>query len=239
MKKAAFVAVVLAALAVWAIVVFSADDTSGMREWPLGLGTLDSVPKRHPELLADLRTPRVRERMERARELTARGSWEDLRAAHEISRDFWSRPDLISAMVAISIEQGIVDAAKQLPGPPPPWFEQLRAFDHRRGLVAALQTDTWRTGVLLRDIAYSSDAGANWLSRAADQTFMVPVLEVSRADFLENQRRVAYRIASGSCTFEELPWWNKSGQMAAPNVTEVCRRMMKLRADLDAIRPRQ
>jgi hypothetical protein len=237
MKKAGLVAVILAALTVWMIVVFSADDTSGMREWPFGLGTLDSVPRRYPELTPHAPLPDLRSRMRRARELTARGTWEDLRAAHGISRELWSqRPDLVTAIVAMAIDQEIADAAKRLPGPLPPWLEELRAFDHPRALVAAVQTDTWKTGVVLRDIAHSDDAGQNWVRRAVDRTFMTPYLDASRAEFVEHQRRIAYGIATGNCRFGEPPWWNRSGRIVAPNLTAVCRKLTRLRADLDALK---
>ena len=241
MKKAVLAMVVVVVVAVWAAVVFRNDKTAAAREWPLGLGTLDSVPRRHPELDFNTPLPNLREPMKRSRELAARaierGSWDDLHAAREISRKLWQRPELISAIVALAIDQEIVTAAKQMPRPLPRWFEELRTFDRRRAVVAAFQNDTWLIGAAIRDYAHSNDPGVSWVRRTADRTFVAPYVELSRADFLEHQRRVAVQMAKGDCTFDEPSWWNTTAKMAAPNRTAICQKLERLRADLDAIKP--
>lgn len=78
--------------------------------------------------------------LDRARRGDA-GAWEDLRASRELNRSLWSRPELISHVVALQMTRSAVAAARKLPPPAPAWFEELLTEEMEPRFVRSLQAD--------------------------------------------------------------------------------------------------
>jgi hypothetical protein len=78
--------------------------------------------------------------LDRARRGDA-GAWEDLRASRELNRSLWSRPELLSHVVALQVTRSAVAAARKLPPPAPAWFEEMLAEEMEPRFVRSLQAD--------------------------------------------------------------------------------------------------
>lgn len=220
MKKVVLtlVAVVVAGMAV---VAASTDWRAGAREWPMGLGSVDSIASRNsPAIYASL--PDLRAAREAMRNAGLHERW-------ELSRRLWLRSELVAALAALSLDQSIAaDPRVQTM----PWYDEFRRFERRRAIVAALQTETWIDSMSMQDYVISNDPGVHWLRRVIDLVFIVPYVEVSRLDYLAYQRKVAEGIADGRCAFEELAWWNELAQHATGDMTAVCQRLVQLEKEL-------
>jgi hypothetical protein len=191
-----------------------------------------------PNLIAHSRLARllIANAFERARRGDA-GAWDDLRAAREVSRGLWRRPELASAMVALAIDRFIVTAARKMPSPPPAWFGEMRTFDYRKALMAAMQADTWLISTSIKaDEDEEEDIYESLLSG--------PYLAIARADFLALQREAAYELSKvNACGWDAqkftdarskaVPFWNLPAKMATPNLAAAWQRLFRLRAELE------
>lgn len=278
MKKVIVALVVI--VAGWLVVSLTVSGTNKKaagREWPMGLGSLDSVSKRYPvtvkndaarelERLAatnnaaalrahllsgkalvwdsDIRRgtrapmPDFRMSMRVSRLLSASAretkSWDDLRAQWELAKPLWQRPELISAVVAMGITRNIVDVADELPSPAPPWFDELRTFEFRKTMIAAMQADTWATTQMMREYAARERDGG--VLRQAEDAVLAPYFRLSRGDYLAKQRQAAIALAAGQPYRYDVAWWNRPAEMMMPNTTLVWQRLAQLEKDVKKVR---
>jgi len=334
MKKFA-IALVVIVIAAWAVATLTARGvrrTASAQEWPMSLGTLDSVPRRYPNVVTtaaahqldplaiaagidtrgsgsspDELAEYVREELRRVERIAepapasiavkaeaiaalrahllsgrdlawqcdlsrgvnapmpnfllqmrvhwllvasalerARngdtGAWDDLRAAWELSRDARRRPEMIAAIIGFTISRNVAVAARKMPSPPPPWFEEVRTFDYERAMLAAFQADTWMFGLAMKEYAKGSDAtteAQRWRDRA-----MAPYILYSRADYLRNQHAMAMEVASfKGCDFdvagytqresEGVARWNRMARALMASHGTVWQRLFRFRAELE------
>lgn len=190
-----------------------------------------------PNVLAHIRLGRllIANAFERARRGDA-GAWDDLHAARELSRGMWQRPEIVSATVALSIDRFVLAAARKMPQPAPVWLHEMRAFDYRKSMMAAMQADTWLIGSMMR--ARGGDEGD------IDSLIGAPFLAVARADFMALQREAAYELATvKTCGWDaqkftdqmmkRVPFWNVPAKMATPNLSAAWQRLFRLQAELE------
>lgn len=211
--------------------------------WDVDIARGASAPL--PNLLAHMRLTRLftASALERAR-TGEHAAWDDLRASHTLSRGLWKRPELISALIALAIDRNIIAAARQMPTPAPAWFDEIRNFDYRKAMQAAMQAEAWIISASIREISDSVSAEANPLRRFWDRMVKGPYYELSRADLVAHQRNTAVEIskvrvcALDAQDFErrrlaEVAWWNQPGKFLAPNVMGSWERVFRLRAELE------
>ena len=205
--------------------------------WDVDIARGSSAPL--PNLLAMMKLGRLftASALERARTGDA-GAWDDLRAQHELTRALWRRPELISAMIALAIDRHLIAAARKMPLPAPAWFAEVRAFDHRKAMLAAMQADSWMISATMRDFHEGEDESASWVRRIVDRTIKAPYAELSRADLVSHQRDVAIAVASRqTCAFDEVDekpsWWNRQAHVLTPNITGAWQRTFRVRAELE------
>lgn len=71
-------------------------------------------------------------------------AWDELRAAWELTRPSWGRPDTTAIIAASTAARMINGAARKMPLPPPAWLAELDTFPYELHLAAANQADAWR-----------------------------------------------------------------------------------------------
>jgi hypothetical protein len=72
-------------------------------------------------------------------------AWDELRAAWVLIGPLWNRPDVTAVLTASTGARLVNTAARWLPMPPAPWFQEVVTFPYERALVASQQADTWRS----------------------------------------------------------------------------------------------
>ena len=170
-------------------------------------------------------------------------AWEDLRAAVGLSRELWKRPEMICALIALAIDRNVSAAARKMPLPAPPWFEEFRKFDYRRAMMAARQAET--SSIAESIYAETSvDLQRRGMHRAVD-TVMAPYTRLCTADSLEADRETALMVASTSACGvdprqvwrrrrDTLAWWNYPGRrVVTANLDSVWQRLHRFRAELE------
>jgi hypothetical protein len=209
--------------------------------WDVEISRLSGAPL--PNLVAHMKLSRLltASALERARTGDA-GAWDDLHAQWALSRGLWRRPELVSAMIALAIDRNVVLVAPRMPLPAPAWFGEMRAFDYRKEMLAAMQGEAW---VIAAEIAARDDyAGGNWVRRAVQTTILRPYIALSRSDYLAQQRASAVELAKvTACGFDSerfthermnaVPWWNHGAKQAMPSVFGAWQRVFRFRAELE------
>ena len=71
-------------------------------------------------------------------------AWDELRAAWELTRPLWRRPDPEAVLAGMTAARMVNAAARKMPLPPPAWFGEVFTFDYERAYVAAQQAQAWR-----------------------------------------------------------------------------------------------
>jgi hypothetical protein len=175
--------------------------------------------------------------LERAR-LGDAGAWDDLRAQRALSRGLWQRPEFISALIAMAIDRNVIAAARKMPLPAPAWFDELRTFDHRKAMLAAMQADTWLISSSIKEYFASRGEGRNGLEALFDQTVDQSYGELSRAELAARQREIASQLAElTTCALDfpdpSVPWWNEPAQSLMPNIIATWHRVFRLRAEIE------
>ena len=175
--------------------------------------------------------------LDRAR-LGDAGAWDDLHAQRVLSLALWQRPELISAIIAMSIDRNVIAAARKMPLPAPAWFAELRTFDHRKAMLTAMQADTWMLSASIRDDAGSDGAAADGAAQRINQLIDGTYVELSSADLIARQRELATEIAElTTCTVDvpapTVSWWNPTAEFLMPNVIGAWARVFRLRAELE------
>jgi len=205
--------------------------------WDVDIARAASAPL--PNLVAHMKLSRLltTSALERAR-LGDTNAWEDLRSQTTLSRGLWQRPEMISAMIAMAIDRNVIAAARKMPQPAPPWFDELRAFDYRKAMLAATQAEAWIISSSIKDFSAGDPTGRHWVRHIVDRTVKAPYLELSRSDLVARQRETAIAISSlTTCGLdappERVPWWNQPAKVLSPNITGAWRRVFRLRAELE------
>jgi len=154
-------------------------------------------------------------------------AWDDLHALWMLDAGLRSRPDLISQLIALASARMTNAAATKLPLPEPAWFEDVRATDYRRAIVASMQAEAW-TWTHLRE--------TNPITR--------PYLRLSGADVAEHMRTAFVELTkSSACDVDEaalmnavqrsLPRWNALARMALPNISGMWQRVARVTPELE------
>jgi hypothetical protein len=163
--------------------------------------------------------------------------WSDLEAGWDLQRSIWSRPDTISCIAALSGMRIINSVARNLPPPAPPWLADFLAFDVRRAMLAGQLAELESIRGTAEDVAQSSDSKhdlTSWLRRPYDlavarnfETVMrTAAMNVARFDRCNMDERVFEREIRNA-----LPWWNRPGWIAAPNLGAMWQRVGRFRAE--------
>jgi hypothetical protein len=182
-----------------------------------------------------------------ALDLAARGdpaAWSDLQASWRLQRDLWHRPELISKLVALSGTRLINAAARKLPLPVPRWTREMREIDYRRSMLAAQQTESWIAVRELESSARDNNAPPGSL-RSIGDTILAPYELACAGNLSAVVREAAGELArSKNCGIDGmafdrrvhhmLPFWNRPGRMAMPNIGSVWQRVARFRAELEA-----
>lgn len=71
-------------------------------------------------------------------------AWDELRAAWELARPLWGRPDPRAVLAGSTAARMVNGAARKMPLPPPAWLQEVFTFDYERALVSAQQAEAWR-----------------------------------------------------------------------------------------------
>jgi hypothetical protein len=73
----------------------------------------------------------------------APGAMASIEAAWRIQSALRDRPDLISQMVALSLDEVLLGVLRKAPPPAPGWGERVREHDHRRSVMLSMQIEVW------------------------------------------------------------------------------------------------
>ncbi|HEX6159918.1 MAG TPA: hypothetical protein VF111_07115, partial [Thermoanaerobaculia bacterium] len=111
--------------------------------WPVRFERSGSPPNLTGHLM--LHRLLIASALERARRGDA-GAWDDLRASRELNRSLWSRPEVLSHVVALQMTRTAVAAARKLPPPAPPWFEEMLGEEMEPRFVRSLQAEVALSG---------------------------------------------------------------------------------------------
>lgn len=71
-------------------------------------------------------------------------AWQTLEAQWVLARALWSRPELISNLIALASTRMINAAARKLPAPAPIWWREVEAFDVDRNLQQTMEYEKWQ-----------------------------------------------------------------------------------------------
>ena len=163
--------------------------------------------------------------------------WRDLEAAWRLMRPLWDRPDSLSCIVALSGMRVINGAARKMPPPAPAWFAEILTFDVRRGMLRGQLAELMTIRRAAEDAARARESKLDpigWLREPYD-------LAVAR-NFEAVMRGAAINAArSDRCAVDvrlfardvgdALPWWNRPGFVAAPNLGAMWERVGRFRAE--------
>jgi hypothetical protein len=147
--------------------------------------------------------------LDRARSGDA-GAWDDLHAAWKAAQPLNARPEVISALIHLSLLRGVNTAARKMPFPAPPWFEEIRSFDARRAMLAAMQSESWI-------ISRSMEASSAHRPGGPLFRFVVPM-------FVSSMRESSTHLYGVSdCAFDveayvKAPWWDALAQGDIGNI---------------------
>lgn len=157
-------------------------------------------------------------------------AWEDLRASWRLNRGLWSRPDMISIIIALGSSRIGNAAARKMPLPAPAWLGETFTFDYSGPMASAQQTDAWviHRGAeralpwkdVLREVEYRLQ-GAEYLN--VMRTYTDEVLKSKACDAMSPEFATARASLKSSETLA-----------AVPNLVEVWHRLIRFRAELEA-----
>jgi hypothetical protein len=133
-------------------------------------------------------------------------AWDDLRTAWVLTGPLWKRPDVMTVLTASTGTRLVNTAARWLPLPPAPWFQELRDFPYERALVAAQQADAWRSE--------TPGALSARLRGTAEEVFRVQACDATSPQFDAVRRKL--------------------GARATPSLIDDWQRLMRFRAEREA-----
>lgn len=95
-------------------------------------------------------------------------AWDELHVAWKLAAPLWNRPESISVMTASTAARFINTAARKLPMPPAPWFQEVLSFPYDRALAAAHQAEAWRAKTAAHNVRVRGMAEEVLRARACD-----------------------------------------------------------------------
>lgn len=201
--------------------------------WPLNVQRVTHAP------LPNLRAHAALSRMLLARALIQK-SWSDLHAAWALQRGLTVRPELISQLVALSATRTIVAAARKLPAPAPPWFDEITRLDVRRNMIGAMQYEAWD---LDQEVKSEGDEDASLPERLHD-IVMKPFDQIFAGDYLATARDAAFALArSRQCAFDGPAFdsrlrsdlrWNPLAHRSIVSLGTIWQRVARFTAEREA-----
>jgi len=157
-------------------------------------------------------------------------AWEDLRASWRLNRGLWSRPDMISIIIALESSRIVNGAARKMPLPAPAWLGETFKFDYAGPLAAAQQTDAW----IVHHGAERSLAWKELLHEVEYRMQSTQYLDVMRTYTDEALKSKACDATSPEFATARASIASTSPLIAIPNLTAVWHRLMRFRAELEA-----
>ena len=178
------------------------------------------------------------------------GAWDDAQAVVRLTSNLWSRPELISALIALNMSRTANAVMRKLPLPAPRWYEGFRRFDYTKAMLASRQAETSvMADAIEAEISFDEDPTAGPFERVLSrigQTVTAPYVRLSAADGLEIDRQLtATIVANRSCTMDasaisqermaRTAWWNyPARQITMSNLDASWQRLFRFRAELEA-----
>ena len=175
------------------------------------------------------------------------GAWRDLHAAHSLAESVWRRPEMISRLIAFSIDRLTNAVARKLPPPAPPWLADIAGRDYQRAMVEGMQFETYAMWTGLEKSLFTDEDNPSLpvrLMRKMFRTLIAPYLRFAAADYIHAFRAAAADFAATSaCDFDGPAWdrrslsrvanWDKVGQIALPNFGMALQRALRFRAEVE------
>ena len=154
-------------------------------------------------------------------------AWDELHASWQLTRDLLKRPDLMSTLIAIASARMSNAAARKMPLPVPAWFSETLSYDYAKAMASAHQVDAWTI--------HATKSG----HRSISDYLRAPLYAYQEADALNVFRDYAMQVINskacdaGSETYTANVSFLPAG-MALPNVLASWKRVLRLRAELEA-----
>jgi len=149
-------------------------------------------------------------------------AWDDLHTIWLLDRELWSRPELISQLIALAGTRMVNASAAKMPLPVPPWFHEVQSFDYDHNFAASYQAEAWM------------------INNAPRPPAQRPFFDACALDAVETMRRWTTDIATAKgCGISpaqtmDIASWNVLAQVAVPNLSGAWQRFGRFRAELDA-----
>ena len=157
-------------------------------------------------------------------------AWEDLRASWRLNRGFWSRPDMISIIIALESSRVVNATARKMPLPAAAWLGETFTFDYAGPMAAAQQADAW----IVHRGAERSVAWKELLREVEYRMQSTEYLDVMRTYTGEALKSKACDATSPEFATARASITAASPLSAMPNLTAVWHRLMRFRAELEA-----
>jgi hypothetical protein len=157
-------------------------------------------------------------------------AWEDLRASWRWNRGLWSRPDLISLLIALASSRMTNAAACKMPLPAPAWLGETFTFDYAGPMAAAQQADAW----IIHRGAERSLPWREKLREAEYRRQSAEYLDVMRTYTDEALKSKACDAASPEFATARASLSASKELAAIPNLVAVWQRLIRFRAELEA-----
>jgi len=195
----------------------------------------------HMTMAADAPIPNLLGHMSLAKMFTARAlmkatandasAWDDLHAVWLLNRELWSRPDLISQLIALAGSRLVNASAAKMPLPAPSWLKETQSFDYRHHFLASHQAEAWTMAhVWKQQLNYSKPVAL----------LLGGYFETSASRAGETMRTSAVTMAETSnCDLSTLSAakpapWNVIEKLALPNIRSAWQRLYRFRVELEA-----
>lgn len=156
-------------------------------------------------------------------------AWDELHASWELNRGLWTRPDLISILIALTTTRMSNAAARKMPLPAPAWLSETYSFDYLGAMAASQQAEAWM-------IQHATPG-----KRSIGDVVRAPWYAHQGADALDMLRNYTEAaVRSKACDADSSQFataraaMTTTNNMAIPNITAAWHRLMRFRAELEA-----
>ena len=156
-------------------------------------------------------------------------AWDDLHASWELNRSLWSRPELLSTLIALASTRMSNGAARKMPLPAPAWLSETYSFDYVGAMAASQQAEAWA-------IRHAMPG-----RRPMSDVMRAPWYAYQSADALDVLRTYTdAAVRSKACDADSSQFATARAAMvttnnvAIPNLIGAWHRLMRFRAELEA-----
>ncbi len=156
-------------------------------------------------------------------------AWDELHASWELNRSLWSRPDLLSALIALASTRMSNGAARKMPLPAPAWMNETYSFDYLGAMAASQQAEAWA-------IRHAIPG-----RRPMNDVVRAPWYAYQSADALDVLRTYTdAAVRSKACDADSSQFataraaMTTTNNVAIPNLVGAWHRLMRFRAELEA-----